>query len=215
VVERLLARGREFFPESAVILYESGTLAEWMATDLAMAGAQVHFSRNGAVRFDLEAVLRSRHGRLLDAVGWLRQAAVVDAGNDLLLAHLGRALALLSEDGEAARILTEVRDRTTDDATAYMAGVFLGGLRERQGALSEAAAAYRKATERFPFGHAAYIGLSEILQLSGRGGESREVLLKVLTEESAPAREPLWWYQFEPPGTAEDRLATLRARVRQ
>jgi tetratricopeptide (TPR) repeat protein len=213
--ERLLSKGRASFADSAAILYESGVLAEAMATDYALAGATVHFSRRGGVRFDLDAVLHDRLGHLRDAERWLRQAAALDPDNDLLRAHLGRVLALLKQDAEAVRVLDGVRDRTSDDATAYVAGVFLGGLRERQAGLTEAAEAYRRAIERFPLGHAAYIGLSEVLQRSGKGDESRDVLHTLLAETTGPTREPLWWYQFDPPGIAEGRLAALRAKVRQ
>jgi tetratricopeptide (TPR) repeat protein len=213
--ERLLAIGRTLFPDSAVILYESGTLAESLATDYAMAGAQMHFSRLRGLTFDLNGILRGRRARLEDAAAWLRQAAARDANNDLLQVHLGRVLALLELDTEAARVLSEARGRTADDATGYLAGIFLGGLRERQGDLAEASAAYRAAVERFPIGHAGYIGLSEVQQRLGKGDESRQSLMRLLLEAAGPTHEPLWWYQFDPPVVAEGRIGALRTKVRK
>ena len=113
--------------------------------------------------------------------------------------HLGRVQALREEDDEAVLLLDRVLGASDDDATAYLAAVFMGGLRERQGRLDDAAAAYRAAMARFPVGHSAYVGLSEVLQRAGKVDEAREVLRNLLSESIGPTREPLWWYHVRAP----------------
>ncbi len=208
--ENVLRVARERVPDRASILYASGALAEMFGTDYALAG-----TAGLSHGFDFEQVVRQRAGYLNDAAAWLRRAAELDAANDLLRVHLGRVQALRREDDEAALLLDRVLGASDDDATAYVAGVFIGGLRERQGRLDDAAAAYRAAMARFPVGHAAYVGLSEVLQRAGKADEAREVLRNLLSEAIGPTREPLWWYQYDPPGVAEARLDALRSEVRR
>lgn len=213
--ESILRTARERIPDGASILYASGMLAELLATDYALAGATTFNSASRGQVFQLDHVLARRNGNLNDAAGWLRQASTLDPGNDLLRVHLGRVLALRRDDDNAYCVLNDVLQTTKDEATAYLAAIFIGGLRERQVKLEDAAAAYRAAIARFPLGHAAYIGLSEVLQRTGKGDQSREVLHNLLSESLGPSREPLWWYQFDPPGVAEGRLDALRKEVRQ
>lgn len=210
----ILEIARERIPDSAPVLYASGKLAELAATDYALAGAVTTHSTSRGDWFYLERTVKTRTGHLNDAVGWLTRAGALLRGDDLLRVHLGRVLALRKDDDEAYRLLDEVLRTTKDDATAYLAAVFIGGLRERQVRLEEAAAAYRAALARFPRGHAAHIGLSEVLQRTGKGDQSRDVL-RTLLQMGEDTREPLWWYQLEPPGVSERSLERLRKEVRQ
>jgi hypothetical protein len=129
--------------------------------------------------------------------------------------HLGRVLALRYDDEAAAVILGRVSTSGKDAESAYLASLFLGGLHERQGLMEAAIGAYRVAVSRLPSAHAAYVGLSEVLQRTGQRDESRAVLLIPLTEKAGPAEDPFWWYHFDRPGVAEQRLESLRADVRQ
>jgi len=212
--ERVLRDARKRLPDRVPVLYESGRLAELLATDYAMIGMVRLYTTSREVEVLLNRIRERRTGYLNDAAGWLRRAATLAPDQDLLQVHLGRVLALRRDDDGAAAILARAA-ASEDDAIAYLAGVFTGGLRERQKQFDEAAAAYRGAIARFPLGHAAYVGLSEVLQRTGKGDESRAVLLSMLTESLGETREPLWWYFFEPPGTAERRLEELRKEVRR
>jgi len=212
---QLLAGGRERLRDDPVVLYESGTLAESLATDYALADRAVLRPSYAGRDVGFSATFERRTGHLNDAAKWLRSAAALDPGNDLPRLHLGRVHALRLDDDDALRVLGDVLDKVKDDATASLAAVFIGGVRERQLRLDDAASAYRTAIARFPTGHAAYIGLSEVLQRSGKGDESREVLRTLLDPGVGPTREPRWWYQFEPNGVADERLAALRAEVRR
>jgi tetratricopeptide (TPR) repeat protein len=213
--ERVLRTARRQLPGHASVLYESGRLAELLATDYALAGhIQLNSAAHGPVVL-IDRVMQRRIGHLNEALDWLRGAAALDRENDLLQVHLGRVLALRGNDDEAAAILGRVQSGTKDGATSYLASTYIGGLRERQGRLDDAETAYRAAIVSFPLGHAAYIGLSEVLQRTGRGDQAREVLTGLVTERLGPAREPLWWYFFDPPGVAERRLDEVRKEARQ
>ena len=215
LAERLLQVGRERLGDDPVILGESGMLAESLATIYAVSNTTMVRSWGAGRDISVYATVNRRMSHLNDAAKWLGRATALDPGNDVLRVHLGRMHALRLDDDEALRVLGDVLDRTSDDATAYLAAVFLGGVRERQGRLDQATTAYRTAIARFPRGHAAYVGLSEALQRSGKGDESREVLRTVVSERFGSSQEPLWWYHFEPPGVADARLSALRHEVRR
>jgi hypothetical protein len=213
--EQLLEIGRDRMPGDPVILNESGTLAEAFGTTFALADTAVLRVSARGMDLDLHATSKRRVASLASAAQWLGDAAALDPGNDLLHVHLGRVQALRFQDEEATRILGSVLATTRDDATAYLAGVFIAAVRERQNRLPDAAAAYRAALERFPRGHAARIGLSHVLQQDGKGDAAREALANLLGEAEGATREPLWWYTFEPAGVADSRLDALRQEVRR
>jgi hypothetical protein len=213
--EHLLEIGRARMPDDAVILNESGTLAEAFATTFALADTPVLQVTPRGLYLGLDTIFTRRVASLASAAQWLGDAAALDPGNDLLRVHLGRVQALRFQDEEATRILGGVLASTPDAATAYLAGIFIAAVRERQNRLPEAAAAYRAALEQFSRGHAARIGLSHVLQQDGKGDAAREVLATLLGEADGDTREPLWWYTFEPAGVADSRLDALRQEVRR
>jgi tetratricopeptide (TPR) repeat protein len=216
VAGRVLQLARERLPQSAAVLYESGTLAEMFATDYALVDEPTPSSPAHSYRFPLANVLQRRTAHLGEAAVWLRKAVAIDAANSMAKVHLGRVLMLLARDDEAAQMLENVRHTAGDDeVSAYLAALFTAGLRERQGNLQSAAAAYREAVARLPVGHAAYIGLSEVLQRAGNVDEARMIVQHVAKEAAGPVQDPLWWYQIDPPGAAERRLEELRKEVRR
>jgi tetratricopeptide (TPR) repeat protein len=213
--ERILKTARDQLPDNAGILFASGTLAELVATDYAAAQTSDERGARRGWAFPLERVTKDRNASLGTATGWLRRAAALAPDVELVRVHLGRVLAIRHDDDEALRLLEAVRTQSRDDAIVYLANVFVAGLRVRQGRLDEAVTAFRGAIARFPIGHAAYVGLSEVLQRTGKGDESRELLQRLLGAERGSTREPLWWYLIDPPGVLEERFAVLRGVVRQ
>ena len=215
VAERLLSTGRQHLPDSPAILFESGTLAEAFATDFALSGVShaLHGELDSSI--GISPTVTRRNANLQDAAAWLRRAAALDPSNEMVRLHLGRVQALRLADDEAIEILGRVLEESHDAATAYLAAIFLAGVHHRLLQLEEAAVAYRAGIAKFPYGHAAYVGLSDVLQRAGQADRARQVLLNLLQEDSGPTREPLWWYQFEPPGVADERLADLRKEIRQ
>ncbi len=205
--ERLLELGRQRIPRDPVILAESGTLAELLATIYALV-------RNPPVQHGREVGLRpalkERAGNLDNATRWLRQASTLAPDNEAVRLHLGRVLALRQEDQEALEILAALAANTRDSAIAYLAHLFAAGVNERSGRLDEAASSYRAAIARLAAGQAAPIGLSEVLQRLGRGDESRQVLGTLLAETAGPPNDPFWVYHFDPTSVVDERLTALR-----
>ena len=212
VAEDFLGRGRTLVPGNPTILYESATLAE----TLAQGYLPVH---DGAVLVNLieqniaRNVLR-RSGLLNDAAGWLREA--VERDDTMLMArlHLGRVETLRGREREGLVHLERVRTVATDDAAAYLAAIFSGAANERLRRLDAAEASYRHAMTRFPDAQAAWVALSELLQRSGKTGDSRTVLHGLLLARTGPTREPWWFYLADPPGLPDERLGALRREVR-
>ena len=214
IADKLLQLGRRRLPENALLLYESGTLEEISAT---------LFSEGHGVSENV----RRRRGDLNNAASWFREALTQserlagpriqsDGNADFALVaglHFGRVQTLRGEDRDALEHLGKVLGSTSDAATAYLAALFTGAAHERRGRLDAAADAYRQAISRFAAGYAAPMALSAVLQRLGHGDRSREVLLEVVSEAAGPVREPWWWYLFEPPGVAYERLTKLRSEV--
>ncbi len=215
LAESLLVMAREWLTDDAVILFESGTLAESRATDHAWTGVTGMRRRWPSYDMTVAAVLTERKSHLDNALRWLSRANALDPRNDTIRLHLGRVYALRREDRHAERIFSELLRTDIDSATAYLAALFVGGLLERQSDLAGAADAYRTATAKFPDGQGARVALSQVLQRSGRAEEARAVLNDLLTGGARSGQDPRWWYNVEPPGVAAKRLGVLRDEVRR
>jgi tetratricopeptide (TPR) repeat protein len=225
VAEAFLEAARDRQPQDAGILYESGVLQEALATDtvipivitlvnLEPAPSAASAPARRLDRDVVDEMKRRRAARLNRAAAWLRESLARDSANALARLHLGRVQMLREEDDDALKLLNAV-SRSDDPVTAYLATLFAGGLRERQGRLDAAAQAYREAIERLPSSHAAYVALSAVLQRTGRGDESREVLRRAVDGVEHSRREPLWSYLVEPASIAAERLDPLRQEARQ
>lgn len=201
--DRYLKLGRDRLPHDPAVLYESGTLAEMVATDYSS-------------RASIDANVKAREERLTMAAGWLRASLQEDGSRAMTRLHLGRVQTLRHEEEDGLQHLHALVS-AADPALAYLAALFSGAAYERLGRLDDAAASYRVASARFPLGHAAPVALSEVLQKSGHGDESRAVLQAalVLPRRLGSIREPWWWYLIEPPGVAEDRIVELRKEARR
>lgn len=156
----LLARARDWLPSDTSILYESGALAEALATDYALAPL---LSSGGwsadAERTALARHLELRRRNLSDAVRWLKVAERDTPMRDASRLRLGRVQALRMQDKEALNLLNSLVQHE-DASTAYLASIFAAAVYERKGKIQEAAASYRAALKNVPFGHSGRVGLS-------------------------------------------------------
>ncbi len=213
--EALLELGRKRLDNEPAVFYESGLLAESIATIYALSQPEPRHSWAGGDSRVVRRIDERRRAWLDDAATWLGRAAALEPGNDEVALHLGRVRALRFDDVEALSTLGAVLDRTQSNDLAYLAAIFIGAVHDRQGRLDDAAAAYRASLERVPGGHAGQVGLVEVLRRSGRLDEARGQLRALVTKPSEEMQEPLWWYILEPPGMADRRLVAMRAEVRQ
>jgi tetratricopeptide (TPR) repeat protein len=120
--------------------------------------------------------------------------------------HLGR-IRLLEQNRERATPLFRSALASPDPSVAYLAALFLGSLKERDGQLDEAEALYRDAVRRVPFGQAAPLALAQLLSRTGRDSEAREALANLL-RPGRVVMEPMWAYgpPSEDPATQIDLL---------
>jgi tetratricopeptide (TPR) repeat protein len=213
--QKLLQLGRERLPQDAVVLAESGSLDELIATFYAIDVNRPLVHRDWGTDisgFIPRRVFEARTGNLNTALKWLRQSLSLDAENEETRLHLGRVLAVRFEEEEALRVLGEVADSKVD-ANAYLARLFMAGVLQRLGRLDEAAESYRAAIARWPRAHAPYVGLSEVVQRAGKGDESRQVLARLLAIDQPD--DPYWRYQFDDTDVSDRQLDAMRDEVRR
>ena len=229
LVEQFLDTARTRLPNDSTILFESGTLHERMAGDTvvptivyapelrvgrAPTPTREDRSNRQITRDDVDNLTRRRTENLNQAAIFLRQSLAADDSNMLARLHLGRVESLRQRHDEALALLQQSA-AAQDPATSYLGLLFIAALHERQGALGAAADSYRAAIDRFPRGHAAYTGLSALLQRSGRTDESREVLKRIVDGAVGSRREPWWSYLAEHRSLNVDRFDRLRKEARQ
>ena len=207
-----LGVARDQFDGNPVVLRESGTLAELLATAYAFEARSMYRSWAAGRDVVLAPVIDGRRDRLNEAATWLAEASRIAPEDDSAELHLGRVLALTLADNEALARLEGLSSRTQHDAVSYLATLFAAAVHDRRGSLAEAEGAYRKALARRPNGHAAAVGLADVLQRSGHVDEARTVLASLARTR---VDEPFWWYLFDPPGWANAQLDQLRAEARR
>jgi predicted Zn-dependent protease len=210
----LLALGRKRLPGDAAVLFESGTMEEFIAThpsrDISrdLAG-RMSLSHSDSVANDL---LKDHGNQLVAAERWLRESITRDSSRVVTQLHLGRVLMLLGRDDEAVRRLDAVAAASPEHA--YLAHLFRGAIEERRGSLDAACDSYRAAAAIDASRQVAVIALSQVLQRQGRGEESRALLEQLL--KMGPADEdPRWLYFFERSKMVEERLEALFSEMRK
>jgi tetratricopeptide (TPR) repeat protein len=228
LAERFLESARRWLPNDSTVLYESGLLHERMAGDsvlpivvnapeLQVRRAHTPTGEDGLnrriTRDDLDNLKRRRAEHLNQAAIFLRQSLAADDSNTLARLHLGRVESQRQRYDDALALLQQSA-AAQDSATSYLGLLFIAALHERRGSPGAAADAYRAAIDRFPRAHAAYTGLSALLQRSGRTDESREVLGRAVDGTVASRREPWWTYLAEHRSVNVERFDRLRREAR-
>lgn len=206
--ERFHETARSGLPTDPIVFYESGVLQELFATKWDPVSARPPDGRIGVWHDPTPAMLRRRRERIERAERWLRRSLELVPRNNMAKLHLGRVLMMRGESRQAAEQFHAVA-ATNEGAMAYLAGIFLAGLHERDGRLDAAESAYRVAIKAFDRGQSAYVGLSEVLQRLKRSEEARGVLRQLLTDAPATRREPWLWYFREPDGVVRERVDAL------
>jgi tetratricopeptide (TPR) repeat protein len=206
--ERFHEAARSVLPNDPIVFYESGVLQELFATKWDPVSARPPDGRIGVRHDPMPGMRRRRSERMEQAERWLRRSLELVPTNSIAKLHLGRALMMRGESRQAAEQFHVVA-ATTDGALAYLAGIFLAALHDRDGHLDAAESAYRGAIKAFDRGQSAYVGLSEVLLRLKRPEEARAVLRQLLTDAPATRREPWLWYFREPDGVVRERIDAL------
>jgi tetratricopeptide (TPR) repeat protein len=227
--EQFLASGRDRWPRDPIVLYESGTLEELFAGDTSLptvvnvaaprttSSAAMMTSAPATAplpRGAVDALKRHRLSALNRAAGWLQEALKHDPYNVQAVLHLGRVQMLRNHHADALELLGQA-SRSSNLAVAYLGLLFTAALHERQGRQDDARQAYGDTIAIYPLNQAAHIGLSALLQRTGRGDQSRALLRGVVDARPASRRDPWWTYFQEPSVVVLARLEALRQEVRQ
>jgi tetratricopeptide (TPR) repeat protein len=226
--EQFLASGRERWQHDSIVLYESGTLQELLAGDTSLPtvvnvsdrsmGSTVRMAPAPATgpltAAMLDDVKRHRLSRLQRAAGWLEESLKGDPSNVQAALPLGRVQTLRNRHANALELLPAA-SRHSDPAVAYLGLLFTAALHERQGRTDDALQAYGGAIEGYQLNQAAHIGMSALLQRTGRGDQSRALLRLVVDAVPSSRRDPWWSYLQEPSEVALARLDALRREARQ
>jgi tetratricopeptide (TPR) repeat protein len=211
----LLEVGLRHLPGDALVLCESGRLAEYRARTLVELGPSSPRWLFGQDDIRPYQSMRSKRRTLLTrAAGWLRKGVETDPDDAVCGLHLGRVLSLLGEDDEADPILAALQ-QNEDAAVSYLASMFLGGAAERRGHVAEAEPFYRAAAERFGLGQAAHVALSAVRMRSGRVTDARAALAQAVNGVPDDRRDPWWWYHLDPTAAVEARIEALVKEGRQ
>jgi hypothetical protein len=143
--EQFLASGRERWPHDSIVLYESGTLQELLASDTSLPtvvnvsdlrsmGSTVRMASAPATApltaATLDDIKRHRLSRLERAAGWLEEALKGDPSNVWAALHLGRVQTLRNRHASALELLGRT-SRFIDPAVAYLGLLFTAALHER------------------------------------------------------------------------------------
>jgi tetratricopeptide (TPR) repeat protein len=140
-----------------------------------------------------------------------RRALALDANNAEAHLHLGWIRSFRGDD--AARTdLSAAATAAADDATRYLAHLFLGGLDERAGRFEDAGREYDEARELGPEYQTAYAALSRVEQALGHDSRARDLSLIGLQLDKRDEDDPWWDHRI---GFDRAGLVWLRREVRR
>jgi tetratricopeptide (TPR) repeat protein len=203
------------YPDDPLLLLARGSLIESeVAVDLpsANSGAFAWTPNREAGVFNRRSEL---YARLRDAEATYRRALRVMPDLVEARVRLGRVLHQRGEPSQAAEELAAAAAHPqADQATRYLAWLFLGAAREDEKRPREAVEAYRAAVAIVPESTVAAVALSHALHDAGDRGASQDVLRAALSGARRRRDWDAWWsYRWGRSHEAEARLEALRARA--
>jgi tetratricopeptide (TPR) repeat protein len=204
-----------FEPANAGVVAERGLRAERRDPDLLLAAAAADEAQAlGLSQFarDWADDIRSHRSQ---AQKRLREAIAVEPDLFEARLRLGRLASLTGDAASAAIELATVARRSPDPGQRYLAHLFLGADREREGRLELAAREYETSAEMVPDAQTARIALAHVRRVAGDAAGAREVVLPVLRRRWPRPRtdDPWWEYPYSRWSDGERLLEELRTRV--
>jgi tetratricopeptide (TPR) repeat protein len=178
-----------------------GTLHEFLSA-LAERGAFLGESETLAERLVNLSGVDDRHREL--ARFSFQQAVGLDPTSVEAHLRLGRSFGLDGRLEEAADQLSWVLENDRDRERLFLAHLFLGQVREKQGRLAEAALRYRAALALVANAQSAVVALSHSRLLAGDIAGARESLVATLEHERSDGPDPWLLYNIGEPLAAFD-----------
>lgn len=186
-----MAHGREIFPDDPELAMLIGAEHEVYATSAVQTAVRSAFLPTG-VRLSVG----SERVELREAERFLRRATELKPELAEAQIRLGRVLAIMGRDGEAAEHLKSGLAATDEHLLLYYGSLFLAAVEENLEHGDVARALYLQAAALFPRAQSPLLGLSELARRSGRRDEALGEMEKVYRLESNPRldSDPWWIY---------------------
>jgi hypothetical protein len=143
---------------------------------------------------------------------YLRRSVAADANESEARLRLLHVLLELNDLNDAARVFAEHDWAPDGTAFEYLARLFEGDLRERQGNRPAAAAAYDQAIALVDMPQAARIARAHLAHLEGRRSEAAEIVTAALLRHSNQS-DPWWAYLLGQAWRYEAYLKITRSMV--
>ena len=199
-----LSKGRQVFPQSADLWFDSGCLHQELSSPAIQASVRELRADNVGV------AVGSRADELQRAERFFRQALTLAPGHATARLRLGHTLGELGRHAEAAAELQQVLAATPDRPHEYLALLFLGRAHEALGRANEARRYYQRAADLYPAAQSPRLALSRLAQHSGDRAGAQDAV-RLLSARSNPARYDPWWDFYEAhKNDAADLMAELR-----
>jgi tetratricopeptide (TPR) repeat protein len=206
-----LAHGREIFPDDPDLAMLTGAQHEVYATAAVQTAVRSAFLPTG-VRLNVE----SERVELREAERFLRRATELKPDFAEAQIRLGRVLAIMGRDAEAAEHLQRGLAATDDHLLLYYGSLFLATVEEHLGHSDVAKALYLQAAALFPLAQSPLLGLSELARRAGHRDEALSEMEKVYSlrsNERADA-DPWWTYNRAQGRDADTLLETIQKPLR-
>jgi hypothetical protein len=186
-----MAHGREIFPDDPELAMLIGAQHEVYATSAVQTAVRSAFLPTG-VRLSVE----SERVELREAERFLRRATELKPDLAEAQIRLGRVLAIMGRDGEAAEHLKSGLATTDEQLLRYYGSLFLAAVEENLRHDDVARELYLQAAALFPRAQSPLLGLSELARRAGHRDEALGEMEKVYRLESNPRldADPWWTY---------------------
>jgi tetratricopeptide (TPR) repeat protein len=211
-------KGLKQFPDDPRLLLALGTLEEKLGSTRSYgprldSGSQGIRSALDPPR-DLEEVA-ARTGHLANAASYFRRALAADPHLLEARLRLGRVAFLQGHEESASEELKSVEHASREAATQYLAALFQGRVHEREGRVSQAAEAYRRAAGHLGDTPTAHVALAHALDVAGdRAGAADLLGRAVQPGDRSPAQDPWWTYLMGQSHEVEPLSRALHTEVR-
>jgi tetratricopeptide (TPR) repeat protein len=197
-----LIHGRETFPDDPDLAMLTGAQHEVYATAAVQTAVRSAFLPTG-VRLSVE----TERVELREAERFLRRATELKPDFAEAQIRLGRVLAIMGRDSEAAEHLKRGLAATEEHLLLYYGSLFLGAVEEHLGHNDVANALYLQAAALFPLAQSPFLALSELARRAGRRDEALREMEKVYNLESKQrADSDPWWTYNRAQGRNADAL---------
>ena len=200
-----LSRGRQIFPQSADLWFDSACLHQELSSPAIQASVR-ELRAN-----DVGVAVGSRADELQRAERFFRQALALAPDHVGARLRLGHTLGELGRHTDAAAELQRALDARPGGPHEYLAALFLGREQESLARPHEAKQHYQRAANLYPTAQSARLALSRLAQHSGDRAGAQDAV-RLLSSSSNPAPSDPWWDFYEAhKEDAEGLMAELRA----